>query len=83
MAIDAAGFEGDGGDAAPRQPGDELTQTGRVGGELAHGVGTVGSLIDADPVRSVADVNAGRVSVLDRQRRELGAFVGVASGSLG
>ncbi len=39
VAVDAGGFEGDGGDAALSQPGDELTQPGRVGGELAHGVG--------------------------------------------
>ena len=81
VTVDAAGFEGDGGDAAPRQPGDELPQAGRMGGELAHGV-AVGRLIDADPMRGIADVDAGGVGVLDRQRGELGAFVGVASRSL-
>ena len=31
MAIDAGGFQGDGGDAAQAQPGDELAQAGRCG----------------------------------------------------
>ena len=83
VAVDAAGFEGDGGDAAARQPGDELPQSGRVGGELAHGVGAVGSLLDADPVAGVADVDAGGVACVGSAARRACALVGVASVSLG
>ena len=78
VPVDAAGFERHGGDPARTQPGDELTQSRRVGREFAHGVGPVGRGIDANPVRRIADVDAGGMRVLDRHRRDLGAFLGVA-----
>jgi hypothetical protein len=53
-------------------PGDELPQAGRVGGELADGrVAAVG--IDADPVAGIADIDAGRLGMLHRQGRQVGA----------
>ena len=72
VAVGAGGFEGDVGDAVLSQPGDEQPQAGGVGGELAHGrVAAVG--VDADPVRGVADVDAGRLGMAHGQRRPFGA----------
>ena len=72
VAVDTAGFEGDGRDTAVSQPGDEVTEAGRVGGELARGGGAVGRGRDADPVGAVTDVDAGGVGVLHGQRIEFG-----------
>jgi len=72
MSVDSAGFECDSGDTAVSQLGDEFTQSGRVCGELAGGVGAVGCGLDADPVTGIADINTGGVRVVDRQSRHLG-----------
>ena len=80
VAVDAGGLQGDGGDAAVPQPGDELAQPGGVGGELADGVGAVGGGLDADPVawrrrrrcrRRGGVARAGRPA---RRPRRLGAW---------
>ena len=65
MAVDATGFEGDGRDTALSQPRDQFAQAGRVGRELADGVGAIGCGIDADPVGGVADIDARRMLMHD------------------
>ena len=80
VAVDAGGLQGDGGDAAMSQPGDELTQAGGVGGELADGIRAVGRTGDAGPVAGVADIDAGGVGVVDGQGGQLGGLPGLARG---
>lgn len=70
-----------GGATALPEPGDELAQSRRVRGELAHGVGAVGRGIDADPVAGIADGDAGGLLVADRLRCQFGA--GFGAGALG
>ena len=70
-------------DTALSQPLDEAAEARRVGGELADGVGAVGSRGDADPVAGVADVDAGGVGVLDRQGGEFGELLGLGAGGVG
>ena len=79
VTVDAGGLQGEGGDGTELEPGDELAQTRRVGGELADGRGAVGGGLDADPVGAVADVDAGGVGVLYGQGDELGAGLGLAA----
>src|SRR5438270_5871059 len=79
MSVDAAGLESDGGHGTELEPGDELAQSGGVGGELTNRVGSIRGGLDTDPVGQVADVDAGSVLVLDRQSGQLGAGFGLAS----
>ena len=71
VAVRARGLEGDGRDTVLSQPGDEVAESGRVGRELGR-VGVRGG----DPVGPVADVDAGRVAVGDRQGVEVGRRLG-------
>lgn len=72
-SIDAAGFQGHGSDRALSQPGDDFAQARRVRGELTHG-GVAAVAIDAHPVAGIADVDAGGLLVLHRQRRHPGCL---------
>ena len=65
MAVDATGFEGDGGDTALSQPRGARAQTRRVSGKLACRVGAIGRCFDADPMRGIADIDARRMLMHD------------------
>jgi len=83
VSVDAAGFHRHGGHTALSQPGDQVAESGGVGGELADGFGAVGGGADAHPVAGVANVDAGGVRMLDGHRSEPGHLLGLTADPLG
>src|SRR5262249_9738143 len=69
--------------AAPVQPGDERAQSRGVGRERADRDRALRRGRGADPRAGVAPLKARGVRVLDRQRRDAGAFLGRAAGLRG
>ncbi len=72
MRIHTRRLHGHGGNFAQFQPFDELAKPRRVGGKFANVGRAIGVVADADPVARIANVDAGRVLVVDRHRRHFG-----------
>lgn len=79
VGVGTRGFQGHGGDSALSQPVHDLPQSGCVRGELTDGIAAVRRCFDADPMAGVANVDAGGMVVLDGQRDQFGALVGLSS----
>ena len=86
MPVRPAGLQGDGGDAAGPEPGDEVAQAGRVGGELADGVGRRRGWRRRRPSgwrRPTSMPAAWRVGRTGRRRPVRAAWAAVRVGSVG
>jgi hypothetical protein len=75
VAVSAAGFQSDGGDATALEPANQLPQPRCVGEKLTDDVATIGCGVDAHPVCDVADVDAGGMSVGHRRVGQPGALL--------